>query len=415
MKKILFITQSYPSKRSANVICDKNIIEELTKCDGYSVHCLTSCFNGQKNNENYGLLKVYRFKISLLSKIIAWADGNKKSLIVDIIKLFKKMLLRIKQFIFIPIYPCYQPLLSHVYARQAIKYNKKEHFDMVITEYHGYETLYAGYRLKKKYKDIIFIPIFWDSFSGGMPSKYFPVKIAMKLKLKQENKICSVADKIIFMESSKNHHTNYNITKKWYKNVKYLSIPYLFNKIEISNKQKGKTVTITYAGLVNYPLRNIPYALLLAKELLDEVEFVFIGMSNCQQMFSESLPNVRYHSFVSHEKLCEYLIESDVFLNMGVKTPCAISGKIFEYMSYGKPIISTYSIDNEASIPYLKKYPLSLLLDERESDIKLQANQILEFIENTKNKKVDFNELESIFYNNTPQAYVDVIENELSV
>ena len=34
-------------------------------------------------------------------------------------------------------------------------------------------------------------------------------------------------------------------------------------------------------------------------------------------------------------------------------------------MSIGKPKISIYHTDDEPSIPYLKKYPLALLIDER--------------------------------------------------
>lgn len=97
-------------------------------------------------------------------------------------------------------------------------------------------------------------------------------------------------------------------------------------------------------------------------------------------------------------------------LNIGVNTPSAISGKIFEHMYYGKPIISTYSIDNEACIPYLAKYPLSYMIDEIITDLESQAKKLNLFIEEYKNKRISAENIINEFYLNTLNAFINIIE-----
>ena len=82
-------------------------------------------------------------------------------------------------------------------------------------------------------------------------------------------------------------------------------------------------------------------------------------------------------------------------------------------MGFGKPIISTYSIDNEACLPYLKKYPLAFVVDERQSDSQPQAQALRQFIEQSAHKRVPYEQIAPLFYANTPDAYVEEIDKLL--
>ena len=77
-------------------------------------------------------------------------------------------------------------------------------------------------------------------------------------------------------------------------------------------------------------------------------------------------------------------------------------------MSYGKPVISTYFIDNEAVIPYLKKYPLGLLIDERIS-VEENKNKLLHFIKNNLGKQIPFTQVETLFPTCSVNKYVELI------
>ena len=82
--------------------------------------------------------------------------------------------------------------------------------------------------------------------------------------------------------------------------------------------------------------------------------------------------------------------------------------KIFEYMSYGKKIISTYPIQADTSIKYLKKYKNSLLLDESKPITDAVLQEVKMFATDSE-VEIDETELMQEFYDNTPQAFIDAI------
>ena len=198
MKKILFTIQWYPAKDSANVLCDDKIIQELLKTDNYEIHCLVYRPNGMAEFEILNEVRIHRFSRGLYFRYYLWAIENKSKIGAAI----NRIILRIKQILTIPIYPCYEPLATLTYAKEAKKLHKKEKFDIVISEHHGFDTLYAGHTLKKYDPNIKFIPILWDPFTGKEPAKYLPKGYAEKKLLHSESKILSNADCIIAMRSS---------------------------------------------------------------------------------------------------------------------------------------------------------------------------------------------------------------------
>ena len=95
--------------------------------------------------------------------------------------------------------------------------------------------------------------------------------------------------------------------------------------------------------------------------------------------------------------------EADFLLNFGnsltYMTPC----KIFEYASFGKPIISTMPIDNEPGSAYLKDYPLALLL--RDSDpAEERLDSLSRFLSENKGRRVALSELRELYPNCRPRV-----------
>lgn len=289
-------------------------------------------------------------------------------------------------------------------------------YEAIICVHLPVETLIAGALIKTKYPKLNVIAYMLDSLSGGFVPRFLPEEFARKRKLIWENNIFKQFDRVFLMQSSKEHHIKYVGMEEWYDKAVYLDIPLLErNRLPKQNEKIncGKTM-ITFCGLLNDPYRHVKQFLEIAKQC-NQYKFIFAGSSNIENHFikiqNNTNSNITYFGQIQHSKVEELLTNSDVLLNLGVTVPSAISGKIFEYMSYGKPIISTYSIDNEACIPYLQKYPLGLLLDERSRNIKLQAQKLIDFVEKTKGKQIDYNSVEKNFYLNTPQAFVDYLNN----
>lgn len=421
MKKILFIMDHYPNTRSTNSLCCEKLISLMQKCD-ISITCLVKLGPNLPIYEVADKVSIYRIHKSCLYKWYQWSRLNTETILSKAVYMLNRIILRLKQIVFIPIYPCLTPLFMLRLYKKALKIHRQEHFDAVISEHYSFESLVAGHLLKKKCKDIVFIPYFLDSLSGGFNAKYLPDKYCLRKKLSWERHLVSNAEKIIVMKSSKEHHERYSKNEEYFDRIRFLDIP-LLEDIRVSAGSdlsliESDRINVVFSGYLNKFDRDPTYIINLFNMLnRDDITLVFIGAGNCQQILIKAKETFKGHiivsKFVNHDKLVGILSKATVFLNFGVSNSNAISGKIFEYMSFGKPIISTYYIDKEACIPYLEKYPLSLLIDQREQDLSKNAAKLESFLNNNLGKSIPFDEIKRIFYENTPEAFVSILKDSL--
>lgn len=417
MKKILFTIQWYklpPSiSASANAICDDYIIEELKKYSDVEIHTLSYGVSGFPLEEIIDRVHVYRFKRSFLWDKYIRVRNGKQNYMSKLLYKLNRILLRLKQIVFLPLFPDYEPYQSSRFASMAIKLNEMHNYDMVISEYNGVDSLKAGWAIKKKNKDVIFLPICWDSISGGRLPKYVSHSFALKGKRRLANIIMAVADNAIVMESSRIFHDASTSKYDYYNKLIFLDVPYLVNRGIISKKYKtdDSALSLLYSGTMT---DRSPTYLMDVMELLGlPVEITFVCLSCFHKdllCLNDKYSNlkIRCLPYMPHSELEQHQICSDILINFGVANSNAVSGKIFDYMSLGKPIVSTIFSDSEACIPYLKKYPAALIVDER---LPLHENAALisDFIKSIGNTEVDTNMINRTFFNNTPKAYAQTI------
>lgn len=415
MIKVLFIIQSYPSEKSANVLCDTNIMKTFIKSNNYEVHCLCSKYSNQKSEEIIDGVHVHRVNRGLWWKLYSEAQFRNKKNGKYMIKI-NRLIMRIKQFIFIPLFPVYEPIFLYQMKKESVKLFDKEKFDVVFAEYNGLETIYAGWQLKCN-RNILFIPIFWDSMSGGFRPKYLPSRYVDKRKYILEKKILYDCDQAIMMLSHRKHILKlYENESVLIDKIKFLDIPYLtINKMCSSPVFDKTKINIVFAGNMHH--RNPCYFFKVLKEsALDNIVVHFITKVEDHRKIKEDAKeyniSIKLYDYMDHDILVNYLDDADILLNFGVDNPNAISGKIFEYIGFMKPIISTYSIDNEAAIRVLNKYPCSLLLDERKNPKEYQYS-ILELLDFSKIVNVNEDSIKKTFKDNMPEAYLMYLETIL--
>ncbi len=412
MKKILFIINSYPSTFSANVLCDEKVIKELQKRSNLEIHCL--CYKQHKDDAGFEIINgVHVHRISdhaMINHVTALEKP--KEITSFIIRRFQRLQLRLKQCFFIPIYPIYEPVRCFTMKKAAILLCKQYNYDLIITEYNGLDTLMTGLHLKREFPRIKWIPIFWDSLAGGFLAKYLPRKYTYERKRKLEEKILTYCDKTIMMGSHK-ESTN----KRWdgtglLSKIEYLDIPYLVRPEVGGEGCELSTDKINFVFAGSFSFRDPEMIINIIKASRHNDISVWIYTADIYHDKLKALVgrDNRFNvcSYLSHEKLINTMVKADFFLNIGVANPNAISGKIFEYMAFGKPIISTYFTDDEACLQYLRKYPLSLCIDERISV--MQNSKLLdEFIEQNLDRKITFEEVERLYPENAPESYADLI------
>ena len=420
MKRLLFDIQSYPSFRSANSYCDQNIIDHLIQDGKYEVHVFAAQYNRQSKEEIIDGVFVHRWRRGFFWRKYTETLSNPRKAYSVIVSALYRFLLRCKQFLTIPVFPFVEPFTIRRSYRSLESLFNRIHFDCVISEHHGLETLYSGYLLKKKHPEIVFLPIFWDSLSGGFRQKYLPKSFIDRRKKRLEKKILECCDYAIMMESSKNH-----IIELWgqttlYRKIHLLQVPYfslVCNNDQTSvSKDHNGPIWIVFAGNMweRDPSFFFKLVSLLSVDEQRKIRISFFTKKEFHPRILEIAKDVQSvvecNDYIPHEKLKKVLSQADVLLNFGVKNPNAISGKVFEYIGYKSKIISTYSIDGEAATIPLKEYPNAFLIDERRTDTEIVAEELSDFLFRVPVQIISDVVLRQKYYASMPEAYVDLID-----
>lgn len=422
MKKVLFIIQSYPSNRSANVICDEKIMKAMIDSGKYEIHCLAYRFHGQKLYEEINGFKVHRFKRGHWWNLYTYARDNESQPLYKAIVKLNRLYMRFRQFCCIPIYPNYEPILAKLVAKNAIELYRKEQYDLIIAEHSGRDTLYGGMKVKERFPNVRFIPILWDPLSGRQPAKYLPIKYAEKRIEEDEKFLLKNADRVICLQSNEEYQRQHSAKKSFFKNLRFLDIPGIIHPT-IHPCQEGFTkkgrINILYSGILTLPDRNPSAFIRIIKQskFADRINIMFFsagidGKECAKRELADFKGTWLVHPYIPKSQLNTVAANSDVFLNIGGPNPVMVPSKIFEYMSLGKPIVSTYYIDNESSRKYFDSYPLSCCLDIRKSEEELVV-LFDEFISNQLNKTVPFDSVQKAFPRNTPAEFIKVFEEVL--
>ena len=416
--KILFILGMYHPKYSANGISCKNVIDECVN-QGYDVSCIVNDYHGEKKEDVIDGAKIYRIKHRLFDRVLQWCERNTDKVYSAVIRKIAYLVNKVKLLITSPMWPFISPLYSYRFYRKAKKLHKKENFDTVVCVYTPFDAVMAGYMLKKKYPEIRFIPYYLDAFAGGWgPSVWSDEKRDRRTR-KWETFIDKKADVIVSMESSRKYHEANPLELPDLFKRKFLDVPLMRDVKKTKTQDKGtSTKTLLFAGGLSFPRRDPrPILDVLLKVCEDsDIQAIFLGECNKPSIFEpyceKSGGKIKYMGQQPHNVVLEMGEKADCFINIGSRNPFTISGKIFEYMSFGKPIISTYYIEKEPSKDYLEKYGFSLFVDEKK-DVEESANELKKFLTEIEGKQINCESIGDIFYENTPKAFVDMLRTEI--
>jgi len=218
------------------------------------------------------------------------------------------------------------------------------------------------------------------------------------------------------MSSSKEYHEQHPLDIQHHIKRCYLDVPTLVVPENIKIKQMNQqSLTLLYSGYINYPQRDpIPLLNVLCKlcEIMD-VKVIFAGTCNHPEIFQsynqKTNGAIQYLGQKTHQEIIDLAQQADAFLNIGSTNPTTIACKIFEYMLFQKPIISTYAIDNEPSVPSLQKYGHYYLLDERETDYQKAAIALREHLQKESQTNALYKPVTELFYYNTPAAFTQCL------
>lgn len=409
MKKVLFLLGMYSPNYSANGICCKNVIELLDK-EGYQISCICNAYGKNFLPFKDGNIFIYPIKQRFHQRVAQMGDNLRSKKIKYILKKISIFISKVQLLIMTPLWPLTSPLYLNNFYKKAVELQKKEKFDIVISVYTPFESLYAGYKLKKKFPGIKMIVYYLDALAGGWGPSYLTKEFINKKAIKQETIINEMADLVISMNSSKNYHKNNSSNTKI--NRVFLDVPVMIKREKYTDIKTE--FCAVYAGNLSYSGRSIIPILNIFKIICNKINlnFYLIGECTCIEKYrcfvEATNGRIKFLGRKTYEEVLEYEKKAKYLVNIGSSNPYTLPSKIFEYMSFKKTIISTYSISNEPSIEYLKKYKNVFFVNENECYEKT-ANDLIELMCSDDKKNIENLDLENIFYLNTPSAFVKII------
>ena len=399
MKNILFLLDYYQENNSANGVCCRNVAECLVK-KGYNV--FVGCYRPQDAPTEEIQNGVQIIKTWTMPDVPAHKTLKEKA-----------------EIYFRWINPFSHRPAAAIRAREEAIYQsacgiiEEKRIDTVVCVHLPSESLLVGRRIKEHYPGVYLCAYQLDTLSGGNLPRFIPQNYTRKRRIAWERYLFQPMDRIILMRASMKHHLCYSSHEAWLDKAVYGDIP-LFVPVLNSPVRKcdDGNVRIAFTGTMSEALRT-PYHILDVFERLKRyhVNLIIAGVNHCRINNFESYASVEVTELglIEHERVLELLDDADVLLNIGNINTALIPSKLFEYLSYGKPIITTYWSDADTSLPYLKNYPLALRLDERGLDLNEQAAMVECFFDYCLGKNVDVMQLAELFCENSPDYFEELL------
>ena len=396
-KKLLVLLYSYYPQLNANAICADKYIQALNSY-GYDIDVFTIRNNSRlKSHEYMNNVRVYRFDnwyiqhISTLNKKIEEAKEKPALLrvLIRICALILRLCLHLYDFKNI------EPINDNINVNEIVNKGLSKDYDCIIAFSFPFVMPFIGkeikYRSVKNGKHTRFIVCEFDPFAENNTLSGFK----KKLRISVEREVYKCADKIIVPPEME--HSIQAYFKDFESKVKYLTFPTLDEINHTIPRIDEEEIQCLYVGNFYKDIRNPEAALeLLSRIRTEKVCFHIYGGGWYKELdvFKNKMKDkLQLHGYQGRECVLNAMGRANIMLSVGNTITNQMPSKIFELIALGKPIIHFYRVPKDSCIKYLERYPLALLVNEKENQ-KDNIKKIEKFIEGCKDKQLTF--LESV-------------------
>ena len=242
--------------------------------------------------------------------------------------------------------------------KKACELIEKEGIRHIITTSPPHSTQLIGLKIKKRYPALKWIADLRDPWTDIYYYKqFYPTIISKAIDLKFEKSVLQGADKIITVGRS-------------LKTLFSAKVSGVVNKTEVITngydesdfKEVAKIIpkrfTITYVGTLSdiYPIEGLIPALktlqLSGKDFL--LRFVGTVSEKTKKLLVSEIPGncIEFLPYVIHSEAIKYMTGSSLLvliIPLHQSNKSIITGKLFEYLATGKPIICLGPVDGDAA------------------------------------------------------------------
>lgn len=413
--KLLVLTDKYFPRPYANAMCAQELIHVWTQ-QGDSVDVLAyDDFDGTPDRWEGNA--VYYVKTDERLRLFYYADTYRNTRKGKMANIVANILSKVKGTILLPWQPFYSFSFPHRIYKKMCELQEINCYDGVVAILNPLDSNIAACKFKAKYPDVPYVVFCVDTLRKTFVEQHISKTFADAFIW--EKKILQNCDAYFYMHSRKED----------YELPRY--DPYR-SKLRESDMPRFKVKDIdkiprydfgedgehwVYAGSIGGPHYN-PDGML---EIFQQISVnprrtlhLYIRGGEAERirkMAEEENINVRVHDYVDATTLESIMATANVIVSL--KTSDQISAKIFECMSYGKPVIHFSGDKRDPNVYYLKKYTSGHIVKMYETDREKEIVNLTEYLGQIAGKNVNMQELNSIFHENTPGYSADRILEEI--
>jgi len=364
--RFVFLLDSYYPNPLPNGICVHRVAQALLRL-GCSVHVVAYGFPGQPPTEDIEGVSVHRIRPAVHRRLKHTGTTHPVGLVrkfafsaARLTRWFQKLLL-------LPWFPSSSPTSVYRFFRSTLSIHQATPLSCVISVFHPDETVRAGALIKRRLPNVPHGVYVLDSLVYLSGASYLPSFLRSRLHWRFTQAVYRSADVVYNMECHRSHHETgaYDGLRS---KMEFLDIPLYEPNIPNLTKTlyAPEKTHLVYLGSLYQGFREPDYLLSLFREAApgNAFELHFYSRGSCEDALEEAVEEshgtIASHGFVGHTEVPNILANADILINIGVSNSTAISSKIFEYMSTGKPVVHVYYLDDDVNLPYLAAYPHSL-------------------------------------------------------
>jgi glycosyltransferase involved in cell wall biosynthesis len=232
--------------------------------------------------------------------------------------------------------------------RKAKKIVKRYGIETVFVTAPPFSAFLAGNALKRRFPHLHLISDFRDDWVGFYLKEFGSLNTAETARRSKQMERSTVEQSDLSVVVTESMQAGYRARYPDLLPEKFVLIPNGYDPESFPSstprKHDGTKVVITFAGTVysaSSPRTYLEAWKRLPEELRTQIETRFVGrVAESERAPLESGPEgVRLLGFLPQSRAFEYLQETD-YLLLIMTDPTALTGKLFEYMAAGKPILA---------------------------------------------------------------------------
>jgi len=245
--------------------------------------------------------------------------------------------------------------------REACKLIENDNITRIITSSPPHSTQLIGLKLKRKYPHIKWIAdlrdpwtdiYYYKEFLHTLPARLLDKHYERRV-LKKADKIITVGDRLRIMLASKLKDVaveeKVSVVTNGYDEEDFINL----------EPSEPEIFTISYIGTLSpaYPVKGFAEAVKKITDSGKKIRIKFVGIISPGQKYKilETIPEnlTEFLPYASHEEALRHMMSSSALLliipdHQGNR--CIITGKLFEYIASGKPVLCLGPADGDAAL-----------------------------------------------------------------